>query len=303
MIFYLFFLIGLVDSLRRYSLLFITLAFICMTYGLMIFFMRQEGIQASIQVVRYSIALFPLILVTVALGVNRALKFLRPILGSLKTAKVLLFLIPLAFLFNALSLGPLPDIYKATNNFTNHFAYQGSYAAHQWDVSKPQAFKPGYVMPKGQVPEFYLRLAQEPQQIHILEYPLLIGDTFNLYYYYQHFHAKKMLAGYLRTPADPEPRNHDFVYGVYPIDYVLGRLSDPSKHRFRNMIEMTNIEKIRKANIKYLIVHKNILAEMAPYLVQNKSAADPAARQLRELFQDHFNKPVYEDGKIIVFEV
>jgi hypothetical protein len=238
----------------------------------------------------------------VAIGLNRVLEYLKPLLSPLKTGKVLLMLIPAAFFINTFSLGPLVDIYATANNFTNHFAFQGSYTPHQWDTSKPQAFKPGYAMQKSKIPEFYFRLSREASTFQIVEYPLPIGDTFNLFYYYQHFHEKKMMAGYLKILPRQKTVNFDFVFGIYPIDYVMSRLKD-GKYRFQNMIDMTNVERIRNENIRYLIVHKNILAEMAPYLAQNKYRIDPAAQFLRDFYAHHFSEPDYEDEKIFVVEV
>ena len=53
----------------------------------------------------------------------------------------------------------------------------------------------------------------------------------------EYFHKKKIIAGYSPSLVIPE-RTHDYIYGVYSVGYVMGRLSNPEKIKFKNIREV-----------------------------------------------------------------
>ena len=129
-----------------------------------------------------------------------------------------------------------------------------------------------------------------------------MGDPFNLYYYYQHFHKKNIIAGYLSKVVIPK-RTQDYIYGNFPADYVMSRLLDLKKVKFNNMVDMENIEGIKSSTANYIILHKHLTAEMFPYLRIDKAQLNYAVVYLIKLYRKYLGKPFFEDKNIIVFRI
>jgi len=300
--FLLMFVLGLFVALREKGVFAIFLVAIIALYFIMMILSHQEGSHAAIQVARYSISAVPLVLVVVAFGLDRILFYLHYFIKTYNISLILIFLIPSAILINFFTFGPLLETYQSPNNFTNHSAFQDSYEPHVWAQSRSRDLIPGYVMSKNDVPYFYFFLSKLSDVKTIIEYPMLMGDTTNLYYYYQHFHKKNIVAGYLSKLVIPK-RTQDYISGIFPVDYVMSRLPDLKKVKFKNMVDVENIEAIKSSTANYIILHKHLIAEMFPYLMKEKMQMSNAIVHLSQLYRNYFGKPFFEDKNIIVFSI
>ncbi len=301
-IFLLMFVFGLFVALKENLLFIIFLIAIFALYFIMMTLSHQEGSHAAIQVARYSISVVPLVLIVVAFGMDRILFYLHSFIKTYNISLILIFLIPSAILINLFTFGPLLETYHSPNNFTNHSAFQDSYKPHSWTQSRSRDLTPGLIMDKKNLSSFYFYLATLLDTKTIIEYPLLMGDPFNLYYYYQHFHKKNIIVGYLSKVVIPK-RTQDYIYGNFPADYVMSRLLDLKKVKFNNMVDMENIEGIKRSTANYIVLHKHLTAEMFPYLRIDKAQLNYAVVYLIKLYRKYLGKPFFEDKNIIVFRI
>ena len=301
-LFGLMFMWGLFVVFREKVVFSFSLVAIIALYFIMMALSRQEGSHAAIQAIRYSISIIPLVLIVVAFGMDRILCSLNSLMRTSNMRLILINLIPVAILINQFSLGPLLVTYQSPNNFMNHSAYQDSYKPHIWTHSRPRDLTPGYIMRKEDVSKFYFSLSKMPDVHTIIEYPMLMGDPFNLYYYYQYFHRKNILVGFTPKLIIPK-RTQDYIFGVYPVDYVMSRLPDLKKVKFKNMLDMNNIESVKNTTADYVILHKHLIAEMFPYLKTDKTRVYSGVIYLNQLYRKYFGNPIFEDKNIIVFKI
>jgi len=301
-VFLLLFFFGLFVSLKKQPMFGVLLIAMISAYLAVMILSRPVSIHASIVAVRYSIAVFPLVLIVAACGFDRILCYLQlPMKGS-RAGSILIVLIPLAFLLNLFTLGPLLETYRRPNNFTNHSAFQSSYEPHTWVISRPYDIKPGYIMNLRSLPKFYFYLSTLKNAKAIIEYPMFLGDMLNLYYYYQHFHKKKIIAGYL-SRWNVRSKTQEVVYAGYNIGQVTSRLRNSKKIKFKNMIDMENVKGIKNNSIQYIILHKDLISEMFPYLAKQKAHVHVGVKYLDKLYRNIFGAPFFEDQNIIVYKI
>jgi hypothetical protein len=131
---------------------------------------------------------------------------------------------------------------------------------------------------------------------------MLMGDAVNLYYYYQHFHKKNIIAGYLSKLVIPK-RTQDYISGNFPVDYVMSRLSDLKKVKFKNMVDVENIEAVKNSNANFVILHKHLISEMFPYFEIENIRVYSGVIYLNQMYRKYFGNPVFEDKNIIVFRI
>lgn len=302
-LFLLMFVTGLLTAFREKTIFAISIIVIIAIYFIMMSISHQEGSHAAIQAVRYSISIIPFVLILVAFGLDRILGYFNPLIEISRIGLILLFLIPSAILINLFTFGPLLITYQSPNNFTNHSAFQDSYKPHIWAYSRSRDLTPGYLMKKEDISKFYFSLSKQSGVHTIIEYPMLMGDPVNLYYYCQHFHKKNILVGYSPNLIIPK-RTQDYILGQYPVDYVMSRLPDLKKVKFKNMVDMDNIDAIKNSKAAYIILHKHLISEMFPYLKIKKVQANNAAViYYGQTYRKYFGNPIFEDKNIIVFRV
>lgn len=260
---------------------------------------RPEYTHAPIVISRYIIIVFPLSFTLVAFGMDTVLNHCQWInfINKPLLSTVLCVLAVSVFLTVLFWSGPLITLYTPPNNFTNHSAFQESYELSDWDQSYIPDVESGFcTLNRNDIPSFYHQLAKEPDTT-IIEYPMTYFDQLNLYYYYQQFHKKKVLAGYLTEL----PRK--FPYKGIWIDDVLALEPDKNKLMFRNMIDLSDIDKLRQSEAKYVILHKNNIAgEWSAHDFRcTKKRFLPLI--LEEEFTRHFGQPIFEDHNLIVFRI
>jgi len=290
-------------------------------FGALVIF-SSDGIHAPIVISRYVTVLFPMSFVLVALGTDGILKYLQSA-GLMKGrgySGLLTNLIAAAFLAALFFAGPLIKLYTRPNNFTNHSAFQESYEPLTWEQSYTSDMAPGFIIKKADLPSFYQWLSGQPGTSTIIEYPMEIFDLNNLFYYYQHFHKKAVIAGYVtnpdivgytidrKPPEEAKPRSRlTYLYPI-PIDNILSRVPDTRKLAFRNMVDVMDIEALRQQpQADYIILHKTVwVAEVPhpdagnkiPFYMSSKSVD-----YLNQTYRKSFGPPIFEDHNIIVFRI
>jgi hypothetical protein len=256
------------------------------------------------------IALMPAGLMLAAVAVDRLLSRWRPGKGVSKAWPALILTALLAYLFVA---GPLPMLFaEVPNNFTNHSAFQGSWRRPDWQVSEVNDGLPAYSITPDQIPPFYRWLGEQSEARTIIEYPFDISNYNDLFYYYQHFHQKQVLAGYARKA---EPRgytyilppgltNNAYAFGVRSIDEILTQVDDPAKLRFRNLIEVTDSAAVRRSGADIIVLHKYVMALcILPGQLGTIRMNYRFTKPLAERYVELFGPPLYEDAQIICFRI
>lgn len=194
---------------------------------------RPTSVHFPMVFTRYFISCLPLWFLPISL----ALETLSRQLGlALKRGGPLLSDMLLAAFFIALYLtGPLPGIYKAPNNFTNHPEYQYSYHMKPFEFGDEQIRR---------FPAFYSELSESGEGGPIIETPLLSRWSLTNFHLYQRLHGRKVLIGHTGKSyiAQKGPLMHENV-------------------RFKNFISLENTAALRKSKAAYVVVHKDLLRE------------------------------------------
>ena len=302
------FLIGAAGILRKTILLggIVTLSFLF--YLLAMIISRPYLVDIPLVLSRYSIPLFALSLVFVSLGLDRTWGWLESVAGIAHRpwSPYAGMLLATGILITLFLSGPLPSIYTRLNNFTNHSAYQQTYKAVDWEQSYASQLMPQVPrMRRQNIPEFYLQAAADPKTFSIIEFPMLVGDHFNLYYYYQHFHRKRVIAGYTTDLRETElpPLDDGFVYGDDYVDYVLGRVEEIGQLKFRNMIDVADANAVINSQASFLILHRNLQAEHFQEEYRYPQLVYPPVARLESLYRKRLGAPVFENKHLIVFRI
>ncbi|MGO8930197.1 MAG: hypothetical protein ACLQU3_25285 [Limisphaerales bacterium] len=263
----------------------------------------QRGMHAAIQIARYGITLFPLSFLLAAIGLNG----LFGNKGSFTLRRPWQLLASALFIAALFFLGPLRETYARPNNYTNQDAFQDSYKPFDWSLSRIRDLRSRPQMNKNDIPALYFDQSVMSAAAGIIEYPQFIGDTCNLYYFYQHYHKKPVAAGYV-----PEFRfaqlqsKDDFVYQNTPFDYVLSRAAAkrPGKLRFKNMVPITDLLYMNVHFRDWLVVvHKDLIAEMFPGEQVSRGEAYQRSAILAGFLKKNIGEPVFEDNKTVVWRI
>ena len=263
---------------------------------LMIVVSRIFCVDVAIVLARFLIVLFPICFIWVGIAAEECFLFIQK--NSRNPGKILLG--GALLLVGALLLtSPLRETYKAPNNFTNHSAFQESYEFDGWQKPvRSRIFPDSSIGQLTDIPEFYRALPKKNQCL--IEYPMLLGDYFNFYYYYQHFHKKRIVAGYTDA-VHLTDKQKDCIFGSYFIDHVLGAVQDKSRLRFRNMVDIFDQGAVRKTGADYLVVHRNLMNEFFPGKPYSGTEQTPDIKNCTEKLRAQYGAPVYEDRQMLVF--
>jgi hypothetical protein len=263
----------------------------------------QEGAHAGIQIARYGITFFPLSLIAIAVALSRAAELLRLRFAVLKRRYAMCAAGVLVW-SPFLATSPLWTTYAAPNTFTNHSAFQYRYDPIQWLQRSPERdLSPGVSIEYSCIPPFYLQSPLLAEAKGIIEYPMLIGDQFNQYYYYQHFHRRPVVAGYVANnrfvPVEP---GRDFVYGDWPIDSVMSAMPAESRRKtsWRAMVDLNDTQTLRSRYKGWLIVvHRDPRSE-----ISGESSPDlPMSVQLATDLSVALGDPVAVDDQLAVWSI
>jgi hypothetical protein len=276
---------------------------------------KQESIHAAIQIARYGIILFPLTFLLVATAFCHIFGKKCPYVAT----KYVRYFAAALFIGGLSYWSPLWRTYTFPNNFTNHSAFQDSYKPTDWSESRTRDLTlppPYYHMKKKYIPTIYSLLSAMTDVAGIVEYPMFIGDDYNQYYYYQHFHRKRMAAGYCPICVFPQLSigKNDLVFTNVPVDYVVNR-ADASysykKIRFRNIAPITRIPFLSERYHGWvLILHRHLIQEMFPeknIYEKEDPYEDPYNdfpwMSLEGLIAKEFGTPMFSDDKIVAWRI
>jgi hypothetical protein len=294
---------GLVLIIRQSRAIGTAMSFSFLIFAAVMANTTQEGAHAGIQVARYGITFFPLSFIAIAVALVRAAEFLRSRFEVLNRryamrAAGVLFWSPF------LATSPLWTTYTAPNAFTNHSAFQYRYDPIQWLQRSPERdLSPGVSIEYGSIPPFYLQSPLLADAKGIIEYPMLIADQFNQYYYYQHFHRRPVVAGFVANnrfvPVEP---GRDFVYGDWLVDSVMSAMPGESRRKtsWRTMVDLNDTRALRSRFKGWMIVvHRDPLSE----ITRDSSPDLPMSVQLVADLSAALGDPVEVDNQIAVWAI
>ncbi len=279
--------------------------------------MSPHGTHAPIVLMRYCIALYPVVFLLAAVGLDSLLAVLeRTVLRSSERKRMVLGNTIAASIPAALLLaGPVLHLTFDDNSFTNHVAYQQVYGPQTCDRSftshmTPPDFKVDLIVERDEVSPFFTDLASEHHVESIVQYPMLVGDHFNPHYYYQRFHGKRVIIGYVTTDRHATT-NHPsgagsipnrtakglHVYGnTYVDEIVTGVPSE--KIRLRNMVDMSDLAGLRATRASYVVLHRMFEAQLPLIYGENPCIAD-----LEEFFRSELGPPYFESQHLVVYKL
>lgn len=291
---------GAVEQCRRNPWLGWTLVSLYPLHALALLISHPDSSQAAIVLVRYSIPLVPVSLLFVACGLQAALDTLA---ARTEFRPSLQALIAFACTATLALAGPLPQTYYTPNNFTSHGAFQHRYEPIDWSKSffselTPERFTATIVVSADQVSPFYKLIGNTPNGRPIVEYPMMIGDHCDPLYYYQYFHRRPVIVGYVTDLSLPQGLAAGNIYGNTYVDQVLSLIHDQSRLHFRNMINMDDLPAMRARNVEYIVLHKRFEAQLytlAYYM--------PDLSRLYYVYRKEIGPPAYEDAHIAVFRL
>jgi hypothetical protein len=199
--------------------------------------------------------------------------------------------------------GPFRQCYNAPNNFTNHGAFQHHYGAINWTHSFRSDITPtssilNAIVHSDEISPFYLKLAKSPPARPVVEYPMMIGDQLNLFYYYQHFHRRPLIVGCVSDVRLETQFGYGSVSENTYVDQVLSLVRDQSRLKFRNFIPMDDLAAMRSRNVEYIILHDHFEAELSKLVIPLEELP-----RLRRQYEAKLGPPFYEDANITVFRL
>jgi hypothetical protein len=314
-LFYLLLLAGLFLLFKHYALLGWTCLSTIAAYAVVILASRPTGLDTGAVMLRYMIIAVPVALTLVALALDGLITRARQTPGI---PRGLAIVGAAGFLACLLAAGPLPALYGDPNNFDNHTAFQYSFKHTTWEASQADTVYPAFQVKQDQIPRFYNWLAGQSNIAAVIEYPFEICDYNDLFYYYQHFHRKRVIAGYCldaalfgyRSPRSQGQTEAPPIIGRLSADDVLARVADSSKLSFRNMVDILDAAALPRSGADYLILHKYVMALRimpgagdAPLAFGSIPVYYRSVVLLSGRFKATLGMPVYEDAQIVCFQV
>ena len=295
---------GLIVLIFRVPLLGLTVGSIWILYFLLLVVTGPNFISAAIVISRYLISLFPLNFLLVAVGVESLLAESQCRSLFRNRFGIVGFVLRSGLVGGLILFGPLWRVYYPANNFTNHSAFQESYRPMRWDRSYESDTFPGNIqVTEKYVSSFYRNLASEVGVKRVIEYPMQMGDHFNLHYYTQHFHEKEVVIGYITGLDVPDTPSTGLIFGDIPCDYVFSRLTDTSVLRFRTMVDMADIRAIRECGAELVILHRYLSPGVDPESGAIMRRTYAPSQYLSSRFRANFGLPVFEDSTLVVFRI
>jgi len=220
---------------------------------------------------RYTLPGLFVLLLLVAMGINRLLQALSGV------KQVLVVTAAMLVLYLA---GPLPEQYhQPLNQFTGHMAYQADY-----DKQRNQ-YAQHFRLSEADVPAFYRELAKlPPDSVTLLVAPWYLEWHRNAWHLYQQVHGQRILAGFISGLCAEN------TYGEYPLGQAgIG---------FSNIIHLAELAKHETIEADYLVYEK-AMAFQPPARVRPELDLMACEQQIR----DRFGPPMIDDGKMLVYKL
>ncbi|MCU7835958.1 MAG: glycosyltransferase family 39 protein [gamma proteobacterium symbiont of Taylorina sp.] len=292
---------GSISTFKNNTFFFILIYSIFLSYLFIISLLNLSGIQNPIVLTRYMIIVIPLSIILVSIGLDSLYKKIRDY--PLPSSKWMAIIVCLACLLIFGLSSPILHTYHSPNNFTNHAAYQESYNPINLIRSyTSRVLAADFHTDWRKISNFYFQIKKQKNIDTIIEYPMFIGFHFNFNYYYQYFHKKRIIAGYITTLKNDEIPVKRNVNGYLLFGHVLSRINEKEKLKFNNMVDVSNINSVLNSGAQYIILHKNLASEFVPYVAR----LTPPAKTI-ELRNKYSQAPglslIYEDDFIVVFGI
>lgn len=304
---YCLFIFGLITILKRYPLLGYSFILIGISYFGSFYILKPSCIQASIVISRYTIPLFPFYFIIVAVGFDSLFDKIERnrFWSKFGYSLSLQYVAGAGLLILLFTSGPLLNVYSQPNNFTNHSAFEEKYEPIDWRQSyTPEVSGWNASIKMEDVPEFYKKIESE-QAYTIIEYPMSFVDQMNLYYYYQHFHKKKILAGYV-VASDYNVILATHMSWLDNYLSIINLFQGKENYKFRNMVDMKDIKALKESSAKYIILHKKLIPDEwimhCNNCAYNMGEIAKTVSTLSLHYPQFFGNPVFQDDKLIVFE-
>lgn len=294
---------GLVVIVHRSRIMGVAIVLSFFIFSLVMASTTQDGAHAGIQVARYGITFFPLSFVAIAVALVWIGESLRKKYTFFQR-KHLLFSVAVVAWLPFLATSPLWTTYTTPNNFTNQSAYQYRYDPIQWLQRSPERdLVPGISIDYSDIPPLYFESQFLTQAKGIIEYPMLIGDQLNIYYYYQHFHRRPVVAGYVSNNMfAPYQPGGDFVYGDWPIDSVMSGMPEPlrKKSSWHTMVDLNDIGGLRSRFKGWIIIiHRDPEDEIS----RRDSPDNRMSLRMVDVMTGAFGSPRFLDGQIAAWTI
>lgn len=228
-------------------------------------------IKHALVLARYMLPTLFVLLVLVALGVNRLLK---PVHGGLRYPAIVL---ALAGLYLS---GPLPEQYaQPLNQFTGHMGYQADY-----DKGR-NVYARHFKLGEGDTPDFYAQLSTlPPGSITLAVAPWYLEWHWNAWHLNQQVHQQKIMAGFVSGLCV------DSTFGEFP----------PDAHgmRFTNVIHLTELAGQADPLADYLVFEKGM-----PFQPAERARPDLDLEQCERKVRALFGPPLMEDGTLLAWKL
>ncbi|MFZ2631314.1 MAG: hypothetical protein WA081_16570 [Desulfosalsimonadaceae bacterium] len=303
-LFYVCFVIGSIRMFRKSFLLGFIFINVFVAYAVVSFITKFDYAHVPLVLTRYVIPAFPMAYILVALGLDGLWAATVLIPANQKITNAMCYGVAGCFLAGLFWTGPLRQTYAAPNNFTSHSAFQESYAPIDWTNPRiSEMIQRRYAINKNTISAFYKTLAVRPEVKKIIEYPMSLGNHFNLFYYYQRVHGKQVAVGYTRAIKDPPDVSTGGIYGDMIADQILSQVKDPGQLRFRNMVDILDMAAVKSSRADMVIFHKNTEAELFEPLTGNDGREVPLVSAVSGVYRKIFGQPVFEDNHLVVFRV
>jgi hypothetical protein len=314
-LFYLLLVAGCGSVLKRTPLLGLLFLLTACAYGVVLLVSRPRGLSEGAILLRYMIVVIPISLTAVAAALDGLLRRFQSVMWLRRGLPVLG---AAGFVGCLYAAGPLPELNRAPNNLTNHAVFQSSYRRHAWESTAMKFVYPAFVIQQDQIPPFYNWLRAQPDAAAIVEYPFDVCDYNNILYYYQHFHQKRVLAGYCPDPAlvtftlgvPPEQLATPIQVGMLSVDQILSKAPDPKRFAFRNMVDVSDAAALVRSRADFLVMHKSIMAlKLVSETTDAASIYDRvrvdygSVSNLQARCREVFGTAVYDDAQLVCFQI
>lgn len=262
--------------------------------------------------VRYTLPCFLL----VSLGLGIAAQAMVDGLATVR-AKALAGVMVAALVGGLLVLGPLPSLYREVNSFTKHPAFGFDVRDYGDDRARPDPLAGGTAQPlrRSDLQPFYAELARTQGRRPIIEYPFLLGEDSNLFYFAQQVHGRPVLAGYRHSGASDKdvfgfavpgpasvqgrPPSSGYITNAMMVDHVFGRRAD--NPGLRTLVDLDDANAISQSGAEYLVLHWNLLREF--FRIGPDGAKSGFVAQARAKLVGTYGAPVVDNDVITVFRL
>lgn len=295
--------IGLIRLFRKSFLLWLIFISVFIAYVFVSLVTKSNFAHVPLVLARYIIPAFPMAYVLVALGMDSLWMTTSVFPINKKIINAARYGVAGCFLAVLVWTGPLRQTYVAPNNFTNHSVFQESYAPINWNRPPiSPMLQRSYALNKDTMSVFYKTLANQKDVKKIIEYPVHLGNGFNLLYYYQRFHRKKVAEGYTLAIKD-WPDSVACIYGDMIPDMILGQVRDPDQLKFRNMVNILDMAAIKNSRADLVIFHKNPESEILEPHTGGDVKEIRLITDIARVYRESFGQPIFEDRYLLVFKV